>query len=566
MVALLPIMSVLKGRGARCLGWLGAASRLAITGTWLLVACVAVPAIGLTVADTPELDHYFPLEGQTADYILVIDRSLSMKAYWPATAAALSAFTRAIPDGDHVAFVTFGKRASNSLLIPRVLTPKSRAALLDELGRVEAPKREATDDNWKYTDLGEAMAKTLDEINRPEANELAFVFILTDFVHDPAGGAFGTTDLESPGWKALVERGRQLRKDRALRSFGLILPVDGKAGRDIHLVRAVLGEVPEVRVDATTLGPWFERMANEVHREKLRTLSEADLSNGWEWSLRPDGQQTILRFQSQLKRLPLRVTIDNATLNGQAVMVSDSGGRSVAPGEGIDFRLATPPCAAGMPWWRRLVTTRSVAVSQASLQVQSAIDVEPHDEIVKVGLEPRRALSASVPGSVARPNCGTPLWLQFLSVAGVLAISAFSWTTWLRPAPPVRAYAGKVTLSGPGHSESLDIPADRSRAVGVGSAPGVVVRSRLDQQGWAVTLVSQKPGFPRFRPSRGLYAYRSGGQVFYRGREYDQRARRWVERDLPLPDSPSRAIPVGFQTKMLVHHLGERFKFTLHSR
>lgn len=120
-------------------------------------------------------------------------------------------------------------------------------------------------------------------------------------------------------------------------------------------------------------------------------------------------------------------------------------------------------------------------------------------------------------------------------------------------------------LSGAGHSESLDLPADGKRNVVVGSTTDATVRSSLSPPGWALTLVSRKPAFPRSRPRRGLYAYRSTGQVFYRGKEYDKSGRRWVDRDLPLPDAPARAVRVGFQTKLVIHSGGGPVVLTLHS-
>src|SRR5207245_15931 len=85
--------------------------------------------------DTPELAQRFPKEAQRADYIIALDRSLSMAGYWSATRTALEAFIRAVPDGDHVSFITFSKSASNSQLIPRTLTASARASLLEELAR-----------------------------------------------------------------------------------------------------------------------------------------------------------------------------------------------------------------------------------------------------------------------------------------------------------------------------------------------------------------------------------------------------------------------------------------------
>jgi hypothetical protein len=547
----------------------GAGIRRAVAAAWI-TAIMAVGAVRAQshppTADTAHLDQVFPIGQRGADYTVVLDRSLSMKPYWPATVSALSIFAPAIPDGDHLALVTFDRRASNTLLIPRVLTPESRTAFLEEIAKVPAPARRKTDDDWNYTDLGVALSKTLDEINRPGANELSFVFLLTDFVHEPhPESPYVGVDVQSPAWAALVEKGKRLHEGKALQCFGLILPVDGRAGRDIGLVRAVLGDVPEVRVDATTLGAWFERMAQEVHRAKLTALVQADLSKGWEWSIRPDGRRTLLRLRSRLDHLPIKVTIERVALDGRVASAGQGQDRLLDPGAELEFPLEVSPNDDGVSWWRWLVRTGGVDVVNARVNIEGHIDLGPADELVRIGVEPVRRLEDSISGPAARPTYGAPLWFQLFVALSIVGASGITWRAWLRPVPPVRAFARRVILSGPGHSETFDLPADRKRAVVVGNTDDSTARSTLGSPNWAVTLVSRKPGFPRIRPRRGLYAHRSAGQAFYRGKEYDKGARRWVERDLPLPESVMRAVPVGFQTKLVIHHGGDRFVLTFHS-
>lgn len=528
-------------------------------------ATLLVPSDGLS-QDTPELDRLFPIAEQRADFIVVIDRSLSMRPFWPATAEALSAFADAIPDGDHVAFVNFDKQASNSYILPRVLSTTTRSTLQSEIERVPAPAHSSVDDSWSFTDLGEALAKTLDEINRPQANRLVFVFLLTDFIHEPhPSSRFRGASLDANTWKEVVERGRLLREIRALRSFALILPVNEQAGRDISLVRAVLGEMPEVRVDLATLGPWFDRMAQEIRREKLATLVRADMSRDWQASLEVNGRQTTLQIRSSLERLPIHVTIESVTLNGDTVSIGQGQDRLLNPGQVLEFPLEVSLQVVGEPWWRWLVTTGTVNKIEASITVQGRVELAPSEELTRVGVQPAQPFTRLVSGTLTQITFGAPLWLQLLIALGIVGICVYAWRTWLRSAVSVGAYGRKLVLSGAGRSEALDLPRDRRTCVVVGNSAEAILQCSLGSAGWALTLVSLKPRFPRLVPRRGLYAYRSSGMVFYNGKDYDKASRRWVERDLPLPEVATRAIPVGFQSKLVILHGGERVVITIHS-
>jgi len=188
------------------------------------------------------------------------------------------------------------------------VTGSSRESLIAELDRLQAPRRVPADDYWNFTDLGLALAKTVDEMNRPGANNLQFVFVLTDFVHEPHGSSPYVQGPDASAWQALAKRGEAIRAGKALQVFGLVLPVDGRAGRDIDLVKAVLGELNVIRADAGTLSAWFERQATEIHRTKLALLARADLAKGWSWTVSPEGRHTVLSLRSNLERLTVAST------------------------------------------------------------------------------------------------------------------------------------------------------------------------------------------------------------------------------------------------------------------
>jgi len=56
--------------------------------------------------DFPVLSKLFPMS-QPADYVIAVDRSGSMKRYWPQVLEALEIYLGAIADGDYVSIVGF---------------------------------------------------------------------------------------------------------------------------------------------------------------------------------------------------------------------------------------------------------------------------------------------------------------------------------------------------------------------------------------------------------------------------------------------------------------------------
>src|SRR5207248_684459 len=94
----------------------------------------------------------------------------------------------AIQEGDRLSVVFFANSNSKrdsadcntDLPIPSTMidSSSSRADIKNSIGRLCKP-------NGATTDLGEAVTKTLKELNLPGGNSLKIVFFFTDFIHEP---------------------------------------------------------------------------------------------------------------------------------------------------------------------------------------------------------------------------------------------------------------------------------------------------------------------------------------------------------------------------------------------
>ncbi len=246
-----------------------------------LAVLLALAAAAIIAAQSPGDDAMlqadFPVlykragAQQAADYVIVIDKSLSMKRFWAPVKQALSAFVSAVPDGDYLSIVVFGVDGG-LLTTPTPMNAETRETVRQAVERLQEPK----DLN---TDLGKAFERCLDELNRPGGNVLKFVFFLTDFNHDPTPGSpyARSTNPQDAVWQRLAERRRNEGQGKIDEVSALLLPLEAEVGRNLSLGKAIFPNLQEERVNQETLGTWFERRRAEIARDKLRARVRDDM-------------------------------------------------------------------------------------------------------------------------------------------------------------------------------------------------------------------------------------------------------------------------------------------------
>lgn len=478
--------------------------------------------------DIPRLRQTFAGVSQAADHIMLVDTSGSMDSYWSAVMGAIADYTDALPDGDHVSVVCFDTEATNSRVLPRTLDERSRRELRAELLALPRPR-------GRRTDLGRGLTKLVDEVARPDANTLQFVFLVSDFVHEPAdGSAFTSTSADAPPWRDLAARARLALEPRLVQNFALMLPLDGRVGRDLPLVRSVLGETEGVPiVNQDTLREWFLRRKAEIVRAKLRALVRRDVARGVQLEFRPSERGAELVVTSAMEHLPVVFTPREITAEGVRVRKWAERALDVAPGKSAALALELyRPAPDG--WLGQALTTRRTRVERLPLSAEGSLRLEPADEIgAALQIEPER--DARAQGTLDAPVTqeGTPPWLQAAALLAVVLLGWAIWRTWLRPAVPVAQYARVVSFHGPGRHGAVDVPIG-PRVVTIGNEGAVDAPVPMTDPRFAVRLLSRRPAFPLLRPRRGLYVVRVSGDVYYEGDDMQ----------LPVPDEEGRAMPV----------------------
>jgi Mg-chelatase subunit ChlD len=513
-------------------------------------ALLGLAAICFGADDVARLKQLVGPESQQADYIVLIDTSQSMSHYWHQVIASVSEFAGSLPDNDHVSIVLFDREATSTRVLPRVINTRTRTELRSELAALASPA-------GQWTDFGRALTLAVAEIARPEAHQLQFVFMFSDFEHDPpADSEFHTADPATAPWVELGKKARLAASNKTIQSFALLLPLGAGVGRDLAAVRSVLGRVETVPINnEETLRAWFERRREEIERDKLRALVREEMSRGWVFEVHPTFLGSNISLRSKLQRLPLSIKAASANWQGCPAKPASDTFTQVRPGQAVDLFTARP--SDPWSWVKWLLSSNAPRVVEVELvgqvQVEPVVEIEPALQI-----EPR--LPLSVPKTVSLAiSYGSPLSLKIALLFLLLVLSYVTWRIWLAPTVEVGHMIRRITLSGGMYGEEVRMGDLHGSSLAIGNVSDCSVRTRLESPQFAVRLVSKRPGFPRLSPRRGIYAYRVSGSVYYLGRKYDNRVRKWVMQEIPLPQSESQAVPVGFQTRLLVKGSGEQF-------
>lgn len=223
-------------------------------------------------ADYPKLMKKFgdELGGQKADYIFAIDVSGTMGKYSETVVPALQEFFRSLQEGDYVSIIKFGGEATNEVGSAGKINTETVNNLI-EYSRHIYDKPSTTLEKEKYyrwTDLENMLRYLADDMKQIDRSRLKFVFIITDFLHDPSPARRGQED-----WEALARRFATEQCGNDVYVFALQLP---GSGRDLERVRNVFpkrfnfNHVPVT--SGSALSDWFTQRKNAILLDKFYAL------------------------------------------------------------------------------------------------------------------------------------------------------------------------------------------------------------------------------------------------------------------------------------------------------
>lgn len=213
---------------------------------------------------------------QRADYVFAIDVSGTMSRYKDIVVPALQAFFRSLQDGDYVSVIKFGGEAVNEVGSAGKVDALTVENLIDYAEHLyDKPATQAERTRFfNNTDLAlmlDYLATDLKQIGR---SNLKFVFIITDFVHDPKASRKGKEN-----WDHMARRFATEQSGNDVYVFALQLP---GSGRDLETVRGVFPDdmsFNHVRISSgNALSAWFSQRKNGILLDKFYAVVDRNIS------------------------------------------------------------------------------------------------------------------------------------------------------------------------------------------------------------------------------------------------------------------------------------------------
>lgn len=286
---------------------------------WMWVGCIKAQEsrpLALLQQDYPLLMKKFgdALTTQRANYLFAIDVSGTMNRYESIVVPAMSQFVESLAEGDNVNIIRFGTDAKVSLGGFSDINPETRKALKEYISTLY--KRDPQ--LYAHTDLN----RLLEQVNKQlqiQKNNLTFIFVLTDFINDPAGGM---APLSRELCNAHRQRLEARAVDHSMYMYALQLPVN--SANHLQLFKTAIPDCYHFEefsiTSPTSLKNWFDRKKAEILLDKFRAIVQRK-NEAIHFAATPaldiDGQLT-LNISWQPNELFKEVSIDTVYLqNGQ---------------------------------------------------------------------------------------------------------------------------------------------------------------------------------------------------------------------------------------------------------
>ncbi len=391
---------------------------LASLATALLLIALTDSGRPQSNGSAAELPRLFQIGLPPADVAFLLDASLSMRSHrYGEVRQAVVDFTSTLTDKETLHLRVFGDIAG--------------ASLEDRADKVSGNVAEhlPVEPLFQYTDLGLAILKGLEFLERNGASEAQALFLITDGMHQPPPGSHFTRDFANdPNWQALRERAQRLCQKRQVMVYGFGL------GRqtDVTLLSQVFPttNVELIAGDAAQVATALRRVRENLQQARLRRAVEQELSSG-----RVEVKLARNEIHGDAKGFAEPVTIRNGYHHLPVVIERVLLGRSAASSKEIVCELEDAPrgpheltLAPGQQWQGRikgilqadlpgLSVGRNERVYRTEIQIGPVARFKHEAEIAQTGVDQTKVFRDEPSLRIElRASYGVPHW----SIAGVL--------------------------------------------------------------------------------------------------------------------------------------------------
>lgn len=378
---------------------------------------------------------------EPADYVLVLDTSGSMTkdGSWSKAVAAVSGLASSLGPGDRLSVVTFDEFTD---LVWEGQHPIDLAALTAALPSVPEGER---------TDIGAGLAAALDVLERPEANALSAVVLMTDGeITTEPDSPYKT--MESPAWTELAGRAAVLGGDTAAFALGLAQVTDAAA-----MQRVFPGA--DLVADGVEIVDYLSGLSREVLLHRI----EGALAPDTDAQLKVSWQGDAVTIASPMTLVP--VQLSELTLSDGAGAVDADIPVALEPGESATLPVQLADGFAGEATLLGTVTSPwQATLSQLDFTLPTlegtALSVAAMEETPK---ESAAATPAQAPAPAPEPEedqSGSWLLPGFFwpTLAGAGLVAALGALLAMAGRPRM---SGSLTLEGEGHRREIALTGRR---------------------------------------------------------------------------------------------------------
>lgn len=221
----------------------------------------------LATDQSDELYRLFQVDLPSADVAILLDASLSMKAHqYGDVRQAVVDFAPTLTDKETLQLRVFGDTVSSPL------EGKGKEVAPSVAGYLPA------EPFFGHTDLGLAILKAIEFLEREGSSRVQALFVVTDGLHEPPNDSPYNRDFNDPSWRALQQRARALCARHKVFVYGFGLGQQ----TDIAILRRVFpAQNVEVIVGGAAHVAYALRQVRErLSRTQLRQAVEQELSEG----------------------------------------------------------------------------------------------------------------------------------------------------------------------------------------------------------------------------------------------------------------------------------------------
>lgn len=305
------------------------------------IAFITMPITSASVDSQDNLYSLFQIGLSSADIVILPDASKSMlNHHYSEVRKAVIDFAASLSENENLHLRIFGDVVSNPL--------EGKGDEITSLIEDYFPREPL----FEHTDLGLAISKGLEFLERDGGSEIQAFFLITDGLHQPAAGSSYSRDFANdPHWQALKNRALALCPQRhvLVYGFGLGQQTDIAVLRNVfpaENVEVVIGSPSQI---VQTLRSARERLSRAqlrkaIHEELNTGTTKIDLSANNVEVEEPYFDVTLI-IRNDYSRLPIiveRIEVQRAGDSSDEIACVVEGlpvGSRLEPGKQITVRV-----------------------------------------------------------------------------------------------------------------------------------------------------------------------------------------------------------------------------------